>query len=57
MDKLYEEAVKALNKVFGDTSVSRSETKRRLNDLVGEIEVMLEALENDEAKELDDDSD
>ena len=56
MDKLYEEALKAINKVFGDTSVSRSETKRRLNDLVGEIEVMLDALENDEAKELDDES-
>ena len=52
MDKLYEEALKAINKVFGDTSVSRSETKRRLSDLAGEIEVMLDALELDEAKEL-----
>ena len=57
MDELYEEALKAINKVFGDRSVSRSETKRRLSDLAGEIEVMLDALELDDAKELDDDSD
>ena len=55
MDELYEEALKAINKVFGDTSVSRSETKRRLSDLVGEIEVMLGALEHDEAKDADSD--
>jgi hypothetical protein len=57
MDELYDEALKVINKLFGDTSVSRSETKRRLRDLVGEIEVMLDALEHDEAKELDDDTD
>jgi len=57
MDELYDEALKAINKLFSDTSVSRSETKRRLSDLVGEIEVMLDALEHDEAKELDDAAD
>jgi hypothetical protein len=47
MDKLYDEASEAINKLFGNTSVPRSETKRRLSDLAGEIE----------AKELDADAD
>jgi polyhydroxyalkanoate synthesis regulator phasin len=50
----YELAQAAVNRLFGDTSVSRSETKRLLNELIGEIEIMVEALEADEARELSD---
>ena len=34
-DELVEEAKQAINKVFGDTSVSRSKTKESLNDIAG----------------------
>jgi hypothetical protein len=47
-EELYEEAMNAISKLFGDISVSRSETKSNLNDLIGEIETMLETLEEDE---------
>jgi hypothetical protein len=44
-DELYEKAVEAITALFSDTSVSKSETAQSLNDLKGEIDVMLDALE------------
>jgi hypothetical protein len=49
--KLYENALKAIAELFNDTSVSVSETKESLNDLIGEIQVMLDALETDQKAE------
>jgi hypothetical protein len=46
-EELLEDAKKAADKVFGDTSVSRSKTKESLNDLVSHIEDMLVTLKND----------
>ena len=43
-DRLVEEAIKAINRVFGDTTVMASKTKSRLEDLRGHIDVTLEAL-------------
>lgn len=46
-DELYEQALKAITELFNDTSVSPAETKKQLEDLMGEIEVMINALESD----------
>jgi hypothetical protein len=43
-DELVEAAEEAINKVFGDTSVSRSETKESLNSIIGHINTMLDTL-------------
>ena len=43
-DLLVYPAKKAINAVYGDTSVSRSETKRSLKDIADEIEILLETL-------------
>ena len=45
-EELVEEAKKAINRVFGDTTVDRQTTKEDLKDLVDEIEIMLETLED-----------
>jgi len=39
------QAENAINKVFGDMSVSQAETKEKLKDLTDFIQVMIEALE------------
>lgn len=49
----YEKAVDAINAVFGDTDVPRRETRKQLNDLIGEIEIMLGALDADEQREAE----
>lgn len=43
-DELVEEAKQAINKVFGDTSVSRAEAKASLKDIIGDIEVILDTM-------------
>jgi hypothetical protein len=46
-DDLVEKAKEAVNRVFGDRSVSRTETKESLGDIVSDIEIMLDTLEDD----------
>lgn len=43
-DELYEEAMQAITKLFSDQSVSVEETRINLYTLIGEIQIMLEAL-------------
>lgn len=45
-EELLEEAKKAIDKLFGDMSVLKSETRTNLNDLIEYIEVMLDSLES-----------
>lgn len=44
-DELYKAALKAINKLFSDTSVSAEEAIVSLNTLIDEIRVMVESLE------------
>lgn len=46
-EELVDSAVKAINALFGDTSVSQSQVKDELEEIIGEIEVMVFALEED----------
>ncbi len=43
-DELLEAAKQAVNKVFGDTSVSRETVKESLNDIISDIEVILDTM-------------
>lgn len=43
-EELVEKAKDAINKVFGDQSVSRRETKESLKDLRDEIDILLDTL-------------
>ena len=43
-DELVEAAKQAINSVFGDTSVDRSQTKESLKDLKDEIDILLDTL-------------
>jgi len=45
---LYEVALEAIQELFALTSITIDETKDYLNDLIGEIEIMLESMERDE---------
>lgn len=47
--ELVETAKAAINAVFGDTSVDRATTRSSLEELSGEIDVMLDALAVDDA--------
>lgn len=48
MDKnLYENAMDAIRKVFGDTSVPTSTTRENLTSLIDEIQTMIDALPED----------
>jgi hypothetical protein len=47
-EKLYEKAMEAISELFGDVSVSKSTTRENLNTLLAEIQVMIEALGDDE---------
>lgn len=47
-DDLYEAANKALNNVYGDTSVRRSTTKETLETLKNEIDDLLNTLDDEE---------
>lgn len=41
---LYQDALDAVSKLFGDMDASKEETKRSLKALIGEIEVMIDTL-------------
>ena len=43
-EKLYEKALKAIQELFSDTSVSQEETTAALNGLIDEIELMKETI-------------
>ena len=45
-DELYDRALQIINDVFNDQSVDRDVTKRNLETLRDEIDVMLDALQN-----------
>lgn len=50
-DELVEKAKDAISEVFGDRSVSPSETLASLKDLAGHIDSMRDAIENDQKNE------
>ena len=52
-ETLYDKALAAITELFGDTSVSRSETRENLETLKGEIETMLSALEADDLRDME----
>jgi len=45
-DELYNQALEAIQELFGDTSVSTEDAIANLESLIGEIEVMISTLEN-----------
>lgn len=44
-EDLYEKALKAIEELFSDTSVSQREARKNLNGLISEIETMIDTLE------------
>jgi hypothetical protein len=51
-EKLYDQAIEAVQRLLNDRSVSQAETWRNLNALVDEIRMMQSGLdENDEGEE------
>lgn len=44
-ETLLEDAIEAINQLFGDTSVSQKQTKASLEELIGNINIMLDTLE------------
>lgn len=47
-DELYEKALQAITDLFSDKSVSQSEARRNLETLIGEIQIMIDTLQDDE---------
>lgn len=43
-EELYEQAIEAITELYNDMSVGKLQTRDNLNYLIGEIEVMREAL-------------
>ena len=48
-EELLEKAKEAINELLSDMSVSQSTTRENLKELIGDIEVMLDGLQGDEA--------
>jgi hypothetical protein len=46
-EELFEKAKDAITALFNDTSVSKVTTEDNLHELIGEIQIMLDALESD----------
>ena len=46
-EELYERAMGAISELFSDPNVDRSTTMNNLDSLIGEIRIMLEALDDD----------
>jgi len=44
-EQLYKEASEAIGRLFSDKSVSQEEAKANLESLIGEIEIMIESME------------
>jgi hypothetical protein len=49
--ELYDKAVEALSNLFSDPSVSPSVTRKSLEELKGEINIYIDALDLDDAQE------
>ena len=47
-DELCESAQQAIDRLWGDTSVSREQTKSKLEDLLGHIQGILYAMDEEE---------
>lgn len=47
-EELYDDALEAITTLFSDQSVSRSRARENLKSLMGEIEIMLATLEDEE---------
>ena len=45
-EELYEKAVEAATELFSDQGVSQSETRRKLEELIGEIRIMIDTLQD-----------
>lgn len=43
-EELYEQAIKSITELYNDMSVGKLQTRHNLNYLIGEIELMREAL-------------
>lgn len=43
-DELYEQAIMAITELYNDQSVGKLQTRDSLNLLIGEIQIMIEAL-------------
>ena len=48
-EELYQDAIKAINELFSDTSVPVSECRQNLQGLRDEIDILLDALDSNEA--------
>ena len=48
-EELFEKAKEAITDLFSDMSVPQSTTRENLNALVGEIEILLDTLQEEEA--------
>lgn len=46
-DKLYQQALEAIQELFGDDGISQQETLSLLDALIDEIEIFKEAIESD----------
>lgn len=46
-EELYEKALEAITELFSDTSVSQSECKRNLQELISEIKTMIGSLSDE----------
>ena len=44
-EQLYDKAVEAITDLFNDMSVSKAETQINLDTLIGEIETMIDSLD------------
>ena len=44
-EELYKNALEAIEKLFGDMSVSQQKARENLEDLLDEIKIMLEGME------------
>ena len=47
-ERLYDAAIGAITRPYSDQTVSRLEARRNLEALVGEVEVMLDTLNDDQ---------
>jgi hypothetical protein len=47
-EELYDAAMDAISKLFSDRTVTKTETRENLNNLISEMEVMIDTLGEDE---------
>ena len=47
-EALYEDVMSAIDRLYSDTSVSQHITRENLQTIIGEIEVLIETIDDDE---------